>query len=917
MKFLEKKHVQKAKVKLYLPLCAQNMPPIKERYLNYIQNNMKPALFKFFTPSIVALLLFACVFAFPAASHAQNLPSPKEHFGFEPGEDRMLFKYEDLTNYMMRLFRLSGNMHIEQIGESWMGKPIYAVFISSVENIQRLPELKNINRELAMNAGLSSEERNTMIAAGKAFVFFTLSMHSTEVGPSQAAPVIAYELLTSEDERTKLILESTVCVLVPSHNPDGMDMVVDHYFRYKDTQHEGSSMPGVYHKYVGHNINRDFIKLTQKENQAIARFYNTDWFPQVMVEKHQMGSYGPRYYVSPPHDPIAENVDAGLWNWMRVFGSRALTDMTDNGLQGVSVSYLFDDYWPGSTTTSIWKGVIGMLSEAAGVNLASPIYIEPSEFRTIGKGLGEYAKSINMPEPWPGGWWKLSDIIEYERVNAMSYLYTAALHKNEILTFRNEYTKREIRRGKEEPPYYYILPMLQHDRSELVSLVNLMDEHGVKTYHLTEDLTIQNRMFLKGDVVIPLAQPYRAFIKELMEQQKFPVRRYTPDGDIIRPYDVTSWSLPLHMGVQAIEVNSLVADMEEKTEPNPMPFLLHQDIPQRYDYMLFTANNNESYKAAFTAISKYGMEVQRTTEVFEYDRTMYPAGSFLIRRGKASEELVNQLEVAPVFVKDVKAAATRILRLPRIALIESWFHAMDAGWVRYLFDTYNLPYTVLRPDELQGKKLSDEFDLLIITDEAKSVLMEGKFGEEGAWFISRYPPENAKGMGKKGFENLLRFINEGGKVLAWGRSVDLFAGSLSIGDGDEKEEFQLPFRNTGSDLSKKGLSVPGAALRTKLRNDHQLTLGMPAELALFHRGNPVFTTSIPYFDMDRRVIASFADDKILMSGYAENEQLLARQAAMVWIRKGKGQLVLYSFSPHHRGQTPATFKLLFNGILIQ
>lgn len=863
----------------------------------------------------ILLLTFICTTSVFNSSAQQNLPSPIEHFGFEPGEDKMLFKYEDLTNYMMRLFRLSGKMHIEQIGESEMGKPIYAVFISSEENILKLDQLKNINRELAMNGDLTQDEINTMIKDGRTFVLLALSMHSTEVGPSQAAPDITHELLTSDHPNIELILDKTVCVLVPSHNPDGMDMIVDHYNKYKDTPYEGSSMPGVYHKYVGHNINRDFITLTQKENKAIAAFYNTEWFPQVMIEKHQMGSYGPRYFVSPPHDPIAENIDAGVWNWMRVFGSRALTDMTNAGLQGVSVNYLFDDYWPGATTTSIWKGVIGMLSEAAGVNLASPIYVEPNEFRTIGKGLGGYAKSINMPEPWKGGWWRLGDIVEYERLNTLSYLHTAAIHKDEILSFRNDYTRREIEKGKNEAPFYYVLPLEQHDRSELVALVNLMDEHGVSTYQLTEDASIGNRMFGKGDIVIPLAQPYRAFIKEMMENQKFPERYYTPAGEMIKPYDVTSWSLPLHKGVETAEIKTRSPLFEEKLEPVALPFNLIENIPQQYSHMLFTANNNESYKAAFLAIEK-GMEVKRTTEHFVYESKTYPAGSFLIQRGKASEALMGNLEVSPVFIRNNLVPETYNLQLPRIALIESWFHAMDAGWIRFLFDTYHLPYTVLRPGELAETNLSGNFDIVILTDDRKSVLMEGKFGSEGAYFISRYPPEYAKGMEKKGLENILRFVNQGGTVLSWGRSVDLFTGSLSIGEKDDKEEFILPFRNAGSDLAKKGLEIPGSALRMLLREDHPLTYGLPEEVAVFHRGDPVFTTSIPYFDMDRRVIGTFAEHNILMSGYASKEKLLSRQAAMVWVQKGKGQFVFYSFSPHHRGQTPATFKLLFNGILL-
>jgi hypothetical protein len=865
----------------------------------------------------LTMLICICFLLLSFQTIISQIPTPKEYFGFEPGEDRMLFSYEELMNYVTQLSDHSDKLHLEQIGESEMGKPLYAVFISSEENIGKLDQLKIINRELAMNGDLSQAELETRITDGRVFLYMTLSMHSSEVGPSQAAPVIAYDLLTSDKPEISLILEKTVCVLVPCHNPDGMNMIVEHYNKYKGTPFEGSSMPGVYHKYVGHNINRDFVTLTQKENKAVAAFYNTEWFPQVMVEKHQMGSSGPRYFVSPPHDPIAENIDAGVWNWMRVFGSRALTDMTNAGLHGVSVNYLFDDYWPGATTTCTWKGIIGMLSEAASANLASPVYVEPNELRTIGKGLGEYSKSINMPEPWAGGWWRLGDIVKYEHANAISYLHTAAIHKDEILEFRNSFTRKEIEKGKTEAPYYYILPLEQHDKSELLDLVNLMFEHGVSTYQLKEEVRIENRVYAKGDIVIPLAQPYRSFIKEVMEKQKFPLRYYTPDGEKIKPYDITSWSLPLHKGVEAMEINTREPALEKQIEEVNFPFRIIEETQKIYSHMLFTSGNNESYKAAFKAVAN-GVNVQRTSGLFTWEDKNYPAGSFLIERNKESEAIAGALNVGPALIRIDTIPAVKNLEVPRIALIESWFHAMDAGWIRFLFNNYHIPYTVIRPDELKEKNLTKSFDLIILTDEAKSVLLEGKFGGEGAYFISRYPPEFAKGMGKKGLEHILQFVNEGGTVLSWGRSVDLFTGMLTIGiEGDDNwEQFQLPFQNVGSDLAKKGLDIPGSALRVIIQKNHPLTYGMPEEVAVFHRGSPVFATSIPYFDMDRRVIASFANDNILMSGYADNEKLLSKQAAVVWIKKGKGQFVFYSFSPHHRGQTPATFKLLWNGILI-
>jgi hypothetical protein len=188
-------------------------------------------------------------------------------------------------------------------------------------------------------------------------------------------------------------------------------------------------------------------------------------------------------------------VDAGIWNWMRVYGSRSIKQMTEKGLKSVSVNYLFDDYWVGATTTSIWKGVIGMLSEAASVNIATPIFIEPNELRTTGKGLGSYDISINMPKPWEGGWWRLSDILSYELENNLSNLETSAIHKKEILQFRNDVTRREIKRGKEEAPFYYILPQNQHDLSEMADLVNLLHRHGVNTWQLTGRFSLERSQF--------------------------------------------------------------------------------------------------------------------------------------------------------------------------------------------------------------------------------------------------------------------------------------------------------------------------------------------------------------------------------------------------------------------------------------
>ncbi len=631
-----------------------------------------------------------------------------------------------------------------------------------------------------------------------------------------------------------------------------------------------------------------------------------------------MGSSGVRYFVPPPHDPIAENIDAGIWNWIGIFGSNMMKDMTRDSLAGVAQHYLFDEYWPGSTETCLWKNVIGFLTEAASVQTATPIYIEPGELSVWGKGLSEYKKSINMPLPWKGGWWRLSDIVQYEIVSTMSIIKTAATHDKDILKFRNDLARKEVMKGRTEAPYYYIMPRRQHDPGELLHMVDLLMEHGVEVYTLSEAYKADNIIFDAGDIIIPLAQAYRPFIKEVMEDQEFPLRHYTPDGEIIRPYDITSWSLPRHNGVTSYEINTK-AEEEPKIERIENPFTLKTGIPEAYAFMVFPSSWNESYKAAFM-LAGAGIPVERTDKDVRVGERTIPAGSFILSAEKGQEkeirEILDLIPVNPWFFQEEIALSASGLKVPGIALVETNTHDMDAGWTRFLFDTYHIPYTVLKPADFEETDLRKKFDVIVFPNNRKSILMEGKYqSSSGDYYPSSYPPEFVKGIGKKGFDKLMRFADEGGIIVSWGNSTELFLGSLSIKkDEEEREEFALPI----SDASKSadGLYCPGSWLRVDVRQGHPLSWGMPAKSGVFSRGKPFFTTSVPQFDTDRRVIVSYAKDDVLLSGYIEEPEKLEGRTVMAWLRKGRGQFVLFGFNPQFRASTAATYKLLFNSLLL-
>jgi len=863
----------------------------------------------------ILFLICATLSTFAIAQTSSEIRSPEDVFGFVPGSDRQLMDYGELVDYLLELAAASDRIEMREVGESPLGRTMYVTFISAPENLNRLEELQRINKRLALDPAIPPDERAELVRAGRVFLLETLSMHSGEVAPSQSLAIYAHRIATTDDPEVLAQLNDVVLMMVPNHNPDGMDMVVEHYREYVGTKYEGSRLPQVYHKYVGHDNNRDFVTLTQEDTRVIAALYSTEWYPQVMVEKHQMGSTGPRYYVPPNHDPIAQNVDEGLWTWSAVFGSNLSRDMAADGHQGVASHWTFDDYWPGSTETSIYKGVISFLTEAASCRTASPVFVEPTELSVRGKGLAEYKKGVNLPYPWPGGKWSLGDIVAYELSSMDSILATASRHRVEILEYRNDLSRKEVEKGRSEAPYYFVMPQEQRDPGEMTALVRLLERHGVEIDRLTGEAVVGDYHFATGDIVVRLSQPYRTFVKEVMESQRYPERHYTPGGELIRPYDITSWSLPLHMGVRSIQVDTRSENLEALLEPVTGEDLSADlTLPDNVWAIAYPSTSNQSYKAVFAALEA-GLKVGR----FSHPFGQLPSGSFLILAGSASAEklssVVDQTSIRPQVFESEITVATMPVRMPRLGLVETYFHDMDAGWTRYLFDTYGIDYTVLHPADFDSVDVEKNFDVIVFPDASKDVLTKGKYKRFDRYVSNDYPPQFRKPISKKARGKLTEFITNGGVVVSWGRSTGLFTEGLPLPkDGDEGETLELPVRDASERL--KGVSVPGAFLAVDLIQDHPLTWGMPEKAGAFSRGTPVFATSIPVLDTDRRVIGIYPERDLLLSGYIAGEKELQNRPSMVWVRAGKGQLVLFGFRPQFRGSTPATFKLVFNSLLL-
>lgn len=483
-------------------------------------------------------------------------PSPSEYLKLDIGKDRVLADYKQIKSYFRALDAASPRVDLEVLGKTTLGEEMIMAVISSEANLRNKDRLRAIAKRLADPRGLSDAEAQALIAEGKTIVLVTCNIHSSEIASSQMAMEWAHALASANDAETKRRLDNVVLLLVPSLNPDGQTMITDYYRKYVGTKYEGGRLPWLYHHYVGHDNNRDWYMLTQAETRALSRAVYHVWNPQLFVDEHQMGSEGPRMFIPPFSDPVDPDVHPLIWREANMIGANMAFRLEQQQKSGLIYGYAFDAYWLGGTrNTGWWKNITGLLLEIASARIASPVYIEPNELRGGAKGLVEYKPTINHPNPWKGGWWRLRDIMDYERIASDALLEFAADRREDVL--RNLLTRSRAAIAHAKPGEGYRIPKQQHDWPTAQHLAWLMAEHNVEVHQAAN-----------GDYWIPLAQPYSKFVEEMMEPQRYPEIRLQAGRDILRPYDVATWTLPLQMGVR-VERAAMPAGTTRVTEIKP------------------------------------------------------------------------------------------------------------------------------------------------------------------------------------------------------------------------------------------------------------------------------------------------------------------------------------------------------------
>jgi hypothetical protein len=814
--------------------------------------------------------LLACSFALFA-----GIPTPQQHFGYEPGADYKLASYDEIIGYFKKLDAASDRLTLVEYGKTSLGKPSYLAFISSEENLRDLDRYKAINRKLALAQVATQTEAAALARDGRAFVWIDSGLHSTEVAPAQHAPVLAHKMLSDESDETKRIRANVILIQVPVINPDGLEMVVEWYRKNVGTPHELAPLPKLYQKYSGHDNNRDWYMMNLQETRNVSRLLFHEWFPQIVYNQHQQPAFPARIFVPPYAEPLNPNIPAAVMEGINLIGSAMKERFAREDKPGVLSYFGFDGWWNGGLrSVPAFHNMHGILTETALNGYATPRTYKPSELpERFANGIPTKEPTIFYERPWLGGKWGTKDAIDYMITADFAILDLASTRREQFLMKAWQMARNNIEAGKRGKPYAYIITPDQWDSTSALEMLRRLLMGGVVVHRAKEGFTAAGTTYDAGTHVLLTAQPFRSYLVDLMEPQKYPDLRTGTGGTVKRPYDVAGWTLPMQMGVRVARVEEPFDGAFESVEDITIP------IPA------LNSRDNSSFLAVIDVLSK--------NEPLRWSKN-----GKLVRRGDAGW-----------------GSAAWELRTPRVAVYEPWTANMDAGWTQWVLDHYRVPYTLVHNADIAKGSLRARFDAIIFAAQTTNGIMHG-FREGEA--SGRRPgdanalqrAEYTGGIGLPGAAALQAFAKEGGTLIAFDEATDL-----------PVQLFPLPVRPLiTSGASENSYFSPGSIIRVTVDDTHPIAFGMPTEAYVFQSGGQAWEPTLvaEHNKGERQVnsVARYAAKNLLASGWVSGERAVLGKTILAEARYGDGRVVLFGFSPQFRGQSFGTFKFLLNAIYL-
>ncbi len=669
--------------------------------------------------------------------NAQQIPTPKSVLGFHPTDDKTIADWKQITNYFAKLDSASDRVKVEEIGKTTLGKSQIVAYISSAENIRNLNAIKALNQQFTdprisrNDPGWKLEDK---LKTGKTIVAISCSIHSTEIVASQMSMLLAYNLATASDENTKKILENTVLLLIPSANPDGIDIVADWYRKTLNTKYEGSSPPELYHHYAGHDNNRDWFMMNLAETRNITKLFWQEWFPQIVYDVHQQGQTAARLTIPPFFDPPNTRISPIVLRELGLLGYKIAADLARTGEKGIVTNATYDTWWHGGFRSApYYHNSIGILSEAASADLMTPVNItnEMLDKQRPTRGMKSPLERLtNNPDPWLGGKWGPSDIARMELSAIYSVLDLAANLRTRYLENSHHLAVAAIAEDKKEPAAFVVYAGQPNEENvsrflEILMWQGMEVNEAVTEFEASTDPGDRTKF---GEIpgrsfVVFVDQPQKNNVLSLFEKQVYP-ERINSEGEAEVPYDVAGWTLPLQMGID----HGAIWDFKDKD------------------------HNAQGFKKV-TNINQVRSALNLKPSSRSFDKLPNPLKSN-----------------------------------PKIGMYKGWANSMDEGWTRLVLDNHQIKYASLMDADFRDDKLN--YDAIILPSISTRSLVEGRNEKD-------YPKEYIGGITKKGVANLKSFVEKGGKLICFDSSCDMVIKEFGLPvknvlEGKTRKEFYSP-----------------------------------------------------------------------------------------------------------------------------
>ncbi len=839
----------------------------------------------------------------PAVDADPAIPDCQSVLRYGWGDD--ISSHYQVETYLQALARAApGRTRLVPYGNSYEGRSLNYLVISSAANIARLDEIRETNLQLANPHRHPDLDSDPLIESAPAIVWLAYAVHGNEISPSDAALLTAWHLLADRSEQTRQWLDDLVVIIDPLQNPDGRDRFVNVYRESRGSfmqpfplaNEHTERWPSGRSNHYWFDLNRDWFRHSQQEVRAKVAAY-LHWNPQIYVDAHEMGANS-TYYFPPPTDPKNPFLLPAQHEWFGQLGQHQAGWFDRYGF-GYMTREVFDAFYPGyGSEWPTLQGGLGILWEQASPR--GQVVERDDETRLT-----------------------YHDAVRNHYISGIATVEFAAANRQKLLSSFYDAKLDAIRLGTEGPIRHYLLPAGSSRSAELMAL---LERNGIEVFTLDQPVTVEcidmncvEAMHTApvGSYHIPVAQPGGRLLRALFDQavemdEKF-LRRQLERNELRLPdeiYDVTAWSMPLAYGVECFSVaQSLdVSDQPWDAATNEGV----GDLPGATVAWLLPPDD-----AALRLLSQFiqqGIRVHVADEPFTINGREHKRGTLIIKVSGNPDSIhqtlqemqaAESIEIVAIDSAYVEKGAhmggpdVKWVRPPKILLLVNRPTNYSSGHTWYLFDqVLGYPTTRVKGQEFERVDLS-KFNTIVLPD-------------------GNYDSEFDESMVRR----LNEWVGNGGTLITL-RGATRWAADPEHGLlKNEVLKREVPPARKSTDDEEDAEpelvtpdNVPGAFLRASVFQKHWVTFGYRPSLDVFYSGRIVLG---PTSETAGRSLVTFGErDDLLSSGFCwpTSLDLLAETPYVVYRSAGRGHVIGFVDDPNFRAMYPSLQRLFMNAAM--